>query len=72
MHWVAPKDTHELRHFLQMSECILGHIIRQVAHKVHMEEISEASSSRCSTTMRKPQDLSIFQHIWVSRDGSVG
>ena len=34
--WIAPKDTHELSDLLQMSEGILGHIVRQVAHEVYI------------------------------------
>ena len=34
--WIAPKDPHELSDLLQMSEGILGHIVRQVAHEVHI------------------------------------
>ena len=34
--WIAPQDPHELSDLLQVSEGILGHIVGQVAHKVHI------------------------------------
>ena len=34
--WVAPKHSHEFSDLLQMSESILGHVIGQIAHEVHI------------------------------------
>ena len=45
--WIAAKHTHEVCHLLQMPECVLGHIVRQIAHKVHIEQVLEAPPTHC-------------------------
>ena len=56
MHRVAAKHPHEVCDLLQMPQRILWQIIRQIAHKVHIEEVAEAAAANC-TEKREPSCL---------------
>ena len=49
--WVAAKHTHELSHLLQMPEGVLAHIIRKIAHEVHIEQVLEAPPAHCTNML---------------------
>ena len=48
MHGVAAQHAHKVSDFLQMPQRVLRQVVRQIAHKVHVEEVAEAAATHCT------------------------